>query len=80
MNYNSTDNMDRLWLRWFATKYTRRGQPGPRIVWGPWNTLPWDEGQIVTRSYSGHDGRPGESTWMRVFDRSDGSVRYYRRG
>lgn len=60
--------------------YVRRGTPGPRIMHGPWATMPWDQGQIVTRSYSGHDGGPGRSTWLRLIDTSDGSVRYYRRG
>ena len=80
MNWNDNEAMDRLWSRSLARAYNRAGTPGPRIVWGDWVVMPWDEGQIVARAYSGRDGAPGRSTWMRVFDQSDGSVRYYRRG
>jgi len=64
-----------------ATKrnYNRKGAPGPRVIEGQWTILLSDQGQIVTYAYSGIDGGPGFSTWMRVFDASDRTTRYYRR-
>jgi len=62
-----------------AKNYNRLDTPSMKIRDGAWTTLPQDQGQSVHRSYSGRDGGPGFSAWLRVVDYSYGTCRYYRR-
>lgn len=73
---------DGPWRAWTARDYVEATPPAglaSELDAGGWTVRPVDAGQIVEHSYSGRDGCPGWSPWLRVADRSDGSVRYYVR-
>jgi hypothetical protein len=66
-----------MWTTWKT--HRRKGKPGPRVINGEWTADPVSAGSIVLRFWSGRDGCPYTSTWLKIVDRSDGSVTYYRK-
>jgi hypothetical protein len=70
------------WRVWTARDYVKATPPAALLAEldaNGWHVQPEDRGQIVERAYSGRDGAPGWSPWMRASDSSGGGVAFYVR-